>query len=111
MKIEIDQKKQTPRFVLEKKDVADANSIRRMMEERGWKILKKYMEAGRESLIENGKNGIKSRAKSELSKERWAILMGFDECSILAERIVKRAEEFSKEEYQNAGQGNDPDED
>ena len=99
MNVTIDPKTQLPVYALEKKDISDANLIRKMMEHKGWKVLKKYVEVGRENLIDNGKNGVKLKDKSELSKERWAILMGFDECSRLAERVVARAEEFSKEEY------------
>ena len=98
MKVRIDPKTHTPRYMPEKKDISDVNSIKKMMETRGWKILRKYVEIGRETLIDFGKNGIKSKDSIEQSKERWAILMGYDECIALPDRLVKRVDEFIKEE-------------
>lgn len=94
MKISIDPKSNLPRFDLEDKDLRDAEQIRQMMESKGWKTLESYVISAREQIIEVGKSSISTRAKRDLSDLKWAILKGWDECSILAQRVVARAQEF-----------------
>lgn len=108
MEIVFDEKTGVPRVSIDKneklsmQDLDDARFIKTMLNSRGWKALKKYQEVGRESIIDAGKLGIKSRDTSELSRLKWAILKGWDENSKLAERIVARAEEYQpKEELSN----------
>lgn len=98
MKISIDPKTNLPRFNLEEKDLNDAREIQVMMGSKGWKILHDYVISAREQILEVGKSGISSRAKRDLSDLKWAVLKGWDECSILADRVVARAQEFKDQE-------------
>jgi len=105
MNIAFDPKTGVPKFTLEKKDLKDAQEIERTMGTKGWKILKDYLAVGRESIIESGKDGIRTRSKKELSSEKWAVLKGWDESNAIPDRIILRAQEFlklQKEEEENA---------
>lgn len=94
MEIDFDSKTGLPRFRLSKDDLDDARSIRTMMQSRGWKVLTKYLQVARESIIDAGKNGTNTRAKKELSSDKWSILKGFDEALALPQRVVDRADQF-----------------
>jgi len=104
MKVTIHPKTGLPYFELDAKDKNDARAVKDMMETRGWKVMVKYMEVARESIIDAGKDGIRTRGKVELSSEKWAILKGWDECRVLGERITLRAAELKqkKEDAENA---------
>ncbi len=101
MKISFNDKTQTPRFQLEDKDISDAREIGIMLKTRGWEILKDYILVARESILEAGKDGVRTRAKRELSSEKWSVLKGGDECALLPERVVKRAKDYEDEEAKN----------
>jgi hypothetical protein len=101
MKITFDNKTSLPKFVLEKKDLKDANAISEMMKTEGWKILKDYLTVARESLIDAGKDGISTRAKRDLSDIKFACIKGFDEAFLIPDRIVLRAEQFIEESKKN----------
>lgn len=104
MEIIFDEKTGVPKISIDKneklslQDLDDARFIKSMLNSRGWKALKKYMEVGRESIIDAGKLGIKSKETADLSKIKWSVLKGWDENSKLAERIVARAEEYQPQE-------------
>lgn len=83
-----------PRVEIEEKDIEDAYEIEKMMQTKGWQILKGYESYAREMMINSGKEGIKKRASRDLSDIRWAIMQGFDEAIILADRVVKRSKEL-----------------
>lgn len=94
---------------LDEKDISDAHHISRMMESKGWAIFTRYLAFARESFIDSGKKGIKSRAGRDLSPIKWGILTGFDEFIAIPQRIVTRAEEFveghkNKQEESNGTQ-------
>lgn len=83
-----------PRVEIEEKDIEDAHEIEKMMQSKGWQVLKGYENYAREMMIRSGKEGIKKRASRDLSDIRWAIINGFDEAIILAERIVQKSKEL-----------------
>lgn len=97
MKVEINKKTGFPEYTLEKKDIADARAIRKMMDQRAFKILVDYWKAGRETLIDFGKNGMKGKDSKDLSASRWAVLFGYDECVMLVTRIIDRLDKFEEE--------------
>lgn len=82
---------------LSEDDIKDARDIARLMRTSGWRALIKYMDVGRESIIDNIKDCSASVEKRDLCGQRGAILRGWDECRTLPQRIVSRAEEFLKE--------------
>lgn len=98
MRFDFDHKLNTPKFELNEKDMRDASEIEAMMQTPGWKILKDYFEYGRECILDAGKDGIRTRAKQELSDIKWGILKGWDECNKIAERVVQRAKDFREAE-------------
>jgi len=65
-------------FDIEDKDVPKVQSIVQMLNTEGWKHFQAFIGQMREEIISEGKNGIKSKAKRELSPEKWATLYGFD---------------------------------
>lgn len=97
MEIRIDPKTGKPQLKLNESEVDQDRKIKAMMQTEGWKILRNYYEIAREQFIELGKNGVKTRAKRELSSERWAQLIGFDEFLLIPERIVERLKEYDAE--------------
>lgn len=94
MEIRIDPKTNRPIIKLNESDIQRDMKIKDMMNTEGWKILRNYYEIAREQFIELGKNGVKTRAKKELSAERWAQLIGFDEFLLIPERIMERLKEY-----------------
>lgn len=109
MNIDIDPKTDIPRFKLSDEDLNDARAIDAMMKTRGWKVLAKYMEVAKESILDAGKAGIKTRGKRDLSDLKWAVLKGWDECRNFPGRIVARAEELLKKEPQEEHNANPDD--
>ena len=106
-----------PTFELEDKDVADAYAVRFIMENHncpkcgetlpnGWDVLKRYWEAARDSILIVGMDGIRTRAKRDLSDLKWAILKGYVECCAIPERILRRADEFVEKQKKAAEQEN-----
>lgn len=99
MKTKLNPKTGTPVYSdLNDKDLTDAFEISLTMKTKGWKILQDYLTVGRELMIEAGKKGIKLRSKKDLSPEKWAILEGWDECSVAAEQIVVRAMKYKEQQ-------------
>ena len=99
MEIRFNPKTGLPEIVnddLTNDDLTDARHIKEMLKSKGWLALNKYQLVGRESVIDAIKDCIRSRAKKELAPERAAVLKGWDECVMLAERITKRAEIYLK---------------
>lgn len=92
---------------LDEKDISDAHHISKMMEGKGWEILTRYLAFARESFIESGKKGIKSRAGRDLSPIKWGILTGFDEFIAIPQRIVARAAEFLETNKNTKEESND----
>ena len=96
MEVKINPKTGMPEFVVEKRDIQDANEILKMTKTKGWLIFMDKLNLTREKFINAGKEGIKTRAKRDLSDIKWAILSGMDEYMRLAPRILELAEEFNK---------------
>lgn len=93
MDIRFDPKTTKTTFKLDEQDIKDAHIIDELMRTEAWKRLMDYFQVARESLIDSGKVGIRTRARKESSDLRWAILHGFDEFMSLPKRIVNRAEQ------------------
>ena len=98
MKANINPKTGLPAFILEEKDLHDAREIELMMKSKGWQILEDYWTFGRETIMDAGMDGIRTKSKRELSDMKWAILKGFTECMKIPERIVQRADQFKKDD-------------
>ena len=111
MEVAFDPKTGLPRLTLSKEDIEDARRIKRTMDSSGWKVLSKYLEVARESIIDAGKDGIRTRGKKDLSPEKWAVLKGFDEARHLPNRIIARADEFLKSEVRQEDKNEDPNDD
>ena len=109
MKIDFDKKTGLPKVTFSQdqidKDLADAKAIARMMRTDGWKILERYKDISRESILDNIKDCASSIEKRDLCSQRGAVLKGWDECRTLAERIVKRAESYLTTEVQEDDAG------
>lgn len=106
-----------PNFELEETDLADAYAVRFVIENHncpkcgeplpnGWGVLRRYWEAARDSILVAGMDGIRTRAKRDLSDLKWAILKGFVECCAIPERILRRADEFVAQQKKAAEQEN-----
>ena len=98
MQVKIDSKTNLPNFTLEEKDLKDAREIAAIMEMPGWVVLDNYWNFAREAIIEAGKIGVSTKDKVTLSAEKWAILKGYDDSKSLAIRVVRRAEDYKKEQ-------------
>lgn len=107
MDIKFDPKSSKTVFSLDERDLRDANVIKELMRTQAWKRLMDYYQVARESLINAGKNGIRTRARKESSDLRWAILHGFDEFMDLPRRIVERAEQEKQKPKEETHNGSD----
>lgn len=93
----------TPQFEIEEQDLSDVAKIKFIVENQncphcglklpdGWNVLQKYWQMAKDSLMIIGMDGIRTRAKRELSDLKWAILKGFVECCAVPERILRQHE-------------------
>ena len=91
-------------FTVEEQDFYDAVCVEEMMQgkvvcrkcgtdidSKGWLVLQGYLDAMRELIIEDGKNGTKTRAKRDLSDLKFAKIDGLDIAVGLPARIVAQA--------------------
>lgn len=93
---------------LDESDLQDANAISAMMETPGWKRLMDYYDVARESLIDIGKDSVRTVDGKDLAAQKWAILKGFDEFRAVPHRIVQRAEEYRERKIKEQEEdGND----
>lgn len=104
----------TPQFEVEEDDFSDVEKIRFVVENKncphcggklpnGWEVLQKYWQMAKDSLMIIGMDGIRTRAKRELSDLKWAILKGFVECCAVPERIIKQHDEIIENKKMNGG--------
>lgn len=94
-----------PDLELEDEDLSDVEKIRFVVENKpcphcgtklpnGWEALNKYWQFAKDSLVVIGMDGLRTRAKRELSDLKWAILKGFVECCAVPERLLKQHDEM-----------------
>lgn len=107
MELQFDERTNLPSINLNEQDIEDARAIKKMLDSKGWKVLSKYMAVGRESIIDAIKDCVRYR---DITPERAAVLKGWDECSGMADKIVRRHDEFIKarQEEEN-NDGSEPD--
>lgn len=77
-------------------DIDEARAVRKLMKSPGWKVLSKYFEIGRESVIDAIKDCVSSVEKRDLASQRGAVLKGWDACFTLPNRIVKRLADYEQ---------------
>lgn len=104
MEIKLNPKTGKYNVKLNETDMTKDRKIRDVLESEGWSTLRSYYEVAREELIERGKDGIRTRAKVDLSANKWAILKGFDEFLQIPERIMARLTEYEREQEQKEGE-------
>ena len=94
MQVKFNEKTGKVEFAMSDKDIQDAKEISMMMDSEGWKILCKYYEVAREEITDSGKKGVRSRAKRELSSEKWAMLDGFDQAVIIPNKLTSEMKDY-----------------
>ena len=110
MKIIWDAKTQLPKIVMEEKDFLDANHIQEMMngkflcrkcgtetENKGWKVLSKYLDAERAKLEAKVKGSIERNTDEGRSRIQIAKLVGFDHLIELPEKILEQVNALKEE--------------
>ena len=103
MKIIWDVKTNLPKVILEQKDILDANHIREMMngkflcrkcgteaENKGWRVLMKYLEAERGKLEAKVKGSIERNTDEGRSRIQIAKLVGFDHMMELPKKLLEQ---------------------
>lgn len=109
MKINYNPKTGLPEIQFDNQDLEDAYAVKHLINNnpcpnckaelpKSWEVLKKYWEIGKDSILISGTDGIKNRAKRELSDIKWAILKGYIEFCAIPERLIARADEFIENE-------------
>lgn len=116
MKIKLNTRTGIPDFkTLDDADIEDALAIEFWMHGKvcpkchcalpqSYKVLKKYWDAGKDAITFAGMEGIKTRAKRDLSDVKWAMLRGFIEALAIPERLVDRVNQFFKEQLEEKKQ-------
>lgn len=81
-------------------------SLKALVDSEGYKKLKEYERLAREQIIDSGKRGTRDKDKNELSSEKWSMLDGFDQCVLMAEKLIKKLNDYieTKEEEQKEKQ-------
>lgn len=106
MQIKYNERTGKVEFAMLDSDIKDAKEIETMMQARGWKVLEKYYAVAREEICDSGKKGVRTRAKRELSSEKWAMLDGFDQAVIIPNKLAGEMrdylEKLKTEESDNA---------
>lgn len=94
MKAQVNSKTGLPEWSLDEKDFEDARLIKEIMAMPGWKRLKEYQVVCREAIIE----ALKKRPATDVEVRKTALLgqmlNGWDDCAILADKIVVRADDY-----------------
>jgi hypothetical protein len=80
----------SPSFEVDEVDIQNSIEIEKVMQMKGWQILKDLEKEAREYMIQSGKDCAKTSERKELSVSRWAYLDGFDKCRILADDFVRQ---------------------
>ena len=111
MKINYNTRTGFPEYDFDDQDMEDAYAVKHLIMNspcpncrhplpKSWEVLKKYWEFGKDSILISGTDGIKTRAKRDLSDIKWAILKGYIEFCAIPERLIKRADEFMENKRQ-----------
>ena len=124
MKIVWDTKTNLPKVILEQKDILDSQHIREMIngkflcrkcgtesENKGWKVLTKYLEAERAKLEAKVKGSIERNTDEGRSRIQIAKLVGFDHLIELPKKLLEQIdnllEEIKPKEEKNNERTND----
>lgn len=89
----------TPSFEVDDTDVENSIEIEKVMQMKGWQILKELERESREYMIQSGKDCSRTTERKELSGMRWAFLDGFDKCRILADDFVRQIKIMIEEKH------------